>query len=60
LPQRTRLEALNASKGVEHIPKHPWALMEQLGNVETEIATQIACNNFKCDRLVASIPDSGQ
>ncbi|KAH9962967.1 hypothetical protein BC827DRAFT_1196190, partial [Russula dissimulans] len=27
-------------------PKHPRALMEQLGNVETKIATRIACNDF--------------
>ncbi|KAH9953273.1 hypothetical protein BC827DRAFT_1249395 [Russula dissimulans] len=38
--------ALNASKNIEHIPKHPRALMEQLGSVETKIATQVACNNF--------------
>jgi hypothetical protein len=43
-----RLEALDASKNVKHIPKHPRALMEQLGNVEMKIATRIACNNFKC------------
>ena len=44
----SRLEALNAAKNTEYIPKHPQALMEQLGNVETKIVTWIACNNFTC------------
>jgi len=40
------LEALNASKNIEHIPKHPRTLMEQLSEVETKIARRIACNDF--------------
>ncbi|KAH9955685.1 hypothetical protein BC827DRAFT_1235658 [Russula dissimulans] len=43
----SRLEALNASKNAVHIPKHPRAPMEQLGKVETKVATWIACNDFK-------------
>ncbi|KAH9964649.1 hypothetical protein BC827DRAFT_1339301 [Russula dissimulans] len=42
----SRLEALNTSKNIEHIQKHPRALMEQLSNVETKIVTWIACNDF--------------
>jgi len=38
----SQLEVPNTSKD---IPKHPWALMEQLGNVETKITTRIACND---------------
>src|SRR5712672_716698 len=44
----SRLEALNTLEGIGHIPKHPRTLMEQLGNVETKIATRIACNNLTC------------
>ncbi|KAH9958749.1 hypothetical protein BC827DRAFT_1344607, partial [Russula dissimulans] len=41
----SQLEALNASKNIEHIPKYPRVLMEQLGNME-KIATRIVCNDF--------------
>ena len=33
-----RLEALNLAKNIATIPKHPCALMEHLGAIETKIA----------------------
>ena len=44
----SRLEALNSAKNIVTIPKHPRALMEHLGVVETKIASRIARNDFTC------------
>ena len=45
----SRLAELNAAKNIAPtIPKHPRALMEQLGDIETKISARIANNNFTC------------
>jgi hypothetical protein len=44
----SRLEALNLAKNITTIPKHPRALMEHLGAIETKIASRIARNDFTC------------
>ena len=44
----SRLEALNLAKDIATIPKHPRALMEHLGAIETKIASRIARNDFTC------------
>ncbi len=44
----SRLEALNLAKNIATIPKHPRALMEHLGAIETKIASRIARSDFTC------------
>ena len=56
----SRLEALNASKSIGHIPKHPRTLMEQPGNVDTKIATRIAYNILQWHQEFLTHLDSWQ
>jgi hypothetical protein len=45
----SRLAALHSEKAIgPTIPKHPRALMEQLGVIEAKIGVRIASNNFTC------------
>ena len=44
----SRLQAINSAKNIETVPKHPRALMEHLGVVETKIAARIARKDFTC------------